>query len=139
MALPSIVITGNLTQDVELRFTQNGKAFAIIRTASSERKKDEHGNWVNGDVTYLSSLIWGEPAEAATNFLRKGDPVVITGKLRSKEYTTQQGEKRQSYEVSAETVAKNMRPNKVNNAPAINNLINGGLVAEPDAWTTTAF
>lgn len=143
MALPTIIIQGNLTQEVELKYTANyKKPLAIIKVAANERKKDEQGNWVNGDVTYLSCTCWNELAEASTNFLRKGDSVTIVGKLRSKEYTTQNGEKRSTFEVSIDSIAKNVKPNlKQSNvpAPAVQNLIDGGLVNTLDGWDSPNF
>ncbi len=81
MALPTIIVVGNLTQDPELRFTTTSKPVATLRVAASERKKDAQGNWVDGDKIFLNVNCWNDTAENITKTCVKGDTVVVIGKL----------------------------------------------------------
>lgn len=104
MALPSITLVGNLTADPELRFTNSGKGVVNLRVACNERKKDDQGNWIDGDTTYLDVTSW-RAAEQISSELRKGQRVIITGILRQRDYETATGEKRKAFEVLADGVA----------------------------------
>lgn len=57
-------IVGNSTADPELRYTQTGKAVASLTVAVSKRRKDENGNWVDCEPTFIRCSIWGKPAWA---------------------------------------------------------------------------
>ena len=86
MALPVISLTGNLTQDVEVFVTKNNKTGAKIRVACNDRKF-VNNQWVDGDVIYLTGVVWGTYAENAVATLSKGDTVTLTGKLSQRTYT----------------------------------------------------
>jgi single-strand DNA-binding protein len=104
--LPNITIEGRAVADPELRFTGNGKAVASLRVAASESKKDANGNWENGDKIFVNASIWEEAGEQVAEHIRKGDKVLVTGRLYQREYETTAGEKRTSLEVKFATVAK---------------------------------
>lgn len=112
MPLPNITITGNAVDDPELRFTPSGKAVVSFRIAASERKKTEAGGWVDGDSCFLSVSAWEQTAEAIAEQVQRGTKLVVTGKLRQREYEDRDGNKRQAYEVSAYDVAIVVRPPK---------------------------
>ena len=105
MSLPSIQITGGVCSEVELRFTPAGKAVANFRVAANDRKKTEAGGWVDGDSCYLTVNVWEQKAEACAEMLTKGSKVVVTGKLRQRDYEDRDGNKRSVYEVQAYDVA----------------------------------
>lgn len=105
MSLPNITITGGVCSEVELRFTSSGKAVANFRVAANDRKKTDNGGWVDGDSCYLTVNIWERKAEAVAELVSKGSQVVVTGKLRQRDYETKDGEKRSVYEVQAYDVA----------------------------------
>lgn len=107
MALPHITMTGNLTADPELRFTQAGKPVVNFRIAATDRKKDEAGNWTDGDKVFISVVSWWN-AETIANSLKKGQSVTVLGTLKQRDYETN-GEKRTSYEVTADTVSAVIR------------------------------
>jgi single-strand DNA-binding protein len=109
MPLPAIYLQGNLTQDVMLHHTNNSKTFAVIKVACSDRKQDGQGNWTDGETSYFSAILWGLAAENAVNVLKKGDPVLISGKMRQRSYKTKEGEERQTYEIAADNVAANVK------------------------------
>lgn len=110
MPLPRITISGNLTRDPEVRFLSSGTAVASLRVASSDRKRDADGTWTDGEPCYLDVDVWREPGEAAANTLKKGDPVVIVGRLRMRTYTKKDGTDVTAYEVEADDVAASLKP-----------------------------
>jgi len=78
------IITGNVVADPELKISDKGVAVCAFRVATSERKKDEAGNWVDGETTYLSCKAFGAIGEAVAESVRKGAPVVVVGRLTSR-------------------------------------------------------
>lgn len=84
MALPQITIQGNVCLEPNLQFTANGSPLCRIRVAAGERKKDELGNWKDGDTVFLDCTVWGTLAEAAVEVFTKGTPVIVIGRLRSR-------------------------------------------------------
>ena len=109
MSLPQITIIGNLTQDPELRFTKTEKAVASLRVACSDRKKDASGNWVDGETLYINVTVWNTTAQNIAASLSKGDGVIISGKLKQREYQTNEGETKTVYEVEADSVGAELR------------------------------
>jgi len=145
MALPIIMIVGNLTADPELRFTGTGKAVASLRVACSDRKKDATGNWVDGDKIFLNVNCWNETAENATYTLTKGDTVTVTGKLKQRSYTAKDGTEKTVFEVEADSVAADLRRKSFKSGEKV--VSGGGIIKElPHAtnsdnnpWTAETF
>ena len=106
MALPEInIINGTLVADVELRFTNSGKAVASFRTASNSRRKNpDTGQWENGDSTFLTVNVWGELGENVATQFQKGSKVTVKGALKQREYE-KDGQKRTVFEVEAYEVS----------------------------------
>lgn len=104
--LPQITIEGRAVNEPELRFTQSGQAVANFRVAASESKKNDRGEWEDGDKLFVNVAVWKEAGEAVAEHVRKGDKVTVTGRLYQREYETSAGEKRTSIEVKFATVAK---------------------------------
>jgi single-strand DNA-binding protein len=104
MSLPNVTVTGVLTGDPELRFTQSGKAVTGLRVAATERKKTDAG-WVDGDTCYLDVSLWGAKAEVAAEQLTKGSVVTVVGSLKQQEWTDRNDNKRTSYSVTTNDVA----------------------------------
>lgn len=88
---PIITIAGNLTADPELRFTPTGNPVALLRIASTPRRRDNNGQWVDGNTTFLDAETWGSGAENAAESLAKGDRVLIAGRIRTDVYTPDTG------------------------------------------------
>lgn len=116
MALPTIQLTGNLTADPELRFTQGGKPVCTIRVASTERRKNEVGDWIDGDTVFLNVVCWRN-AEAITDALQKGNAVQVIGTLRQRTYEAKDGTERTVIEVNADSVAKVLDHRSGSNIP----------------------
>jgi len=98
-----VVITGNLTRDPELRHTGGGTAVCDLRVAVNSRRKDQSGNWVD-KPNYFDVTVWGAQGENCANYLSKGRPVAVEGRLDWREWEDQGGNKRQSVEIIANTV-----------------------------------
>lgn len=109
MALPLITLQGNVCMEPNLQFTANGSPLARIRIACGERKKDEQGNWVDGDTTFLDCTVWGSQAESAVEAITKGTPVIVVGKLRQRSYENKEGAKVTTFEVSVDSVAVDVK------------------------------
>ncbi len=110
MSLPLLTGTARLVDDPELRFTPNGKAVAKVRLAFSDRKKNEStGQWEDGDKIFLEASVWHEEAEHIAESLQRGHEVLVSGKLRQREYQTREGEKRTAFELVFPTIAPTLK------------------------------
>jgi single-strand DNA-binding protein len=99
-----VIITGNLTRDPELRSTGSGLAVCGLRIATNTRRKDSAtGEWVD-KPNYFDVTIFGRQGENAAQYLTKGRPVAIDGRLEWREFTDQQGNKRQAVDIIADNV-----------------------------------
>jgi single-strand DNA-binding protein len=99
-----VIITGNLTRDPELRSTGSGMAVCGLRIATNTRRKDSaSGEWVD-KANYFDVTIFGRQGENAAQDLTKGRPVAIDGRLEWREFTDQQGNKRQAVDIIADNV-----------------------------------
>lgn len=95
-----VTIVGNLAADPELKFTTNGKAQARIPVATSERFKNDKGEWESRNLTYWNCVAWERMAENVTDSLRKGDKVIVYGKAYTVSWEDNKtGEKRSRMEV----------------------------------------
>lgn len=100
-SLNKVILVGNLTKDPELRFVPSGQAVANLRLAMNRKYKAANGEWKD-EVTYVSVEVWGKSAEACGEYLKKGSPVLVEGRLKLKEWTAQDGQKRSALEVVSE-------------------------------------
>ena len=98
-----VVLVGNLTKDPELRHTPSGTAVCSLRIAVNSRRRDESGQWVD-KPNYFDVSIFGNQAESSAQYLSKGRPVGIDGRLDWREWEAQDGSKRQAVQVIAESV-----------------------------------
>ena len=98
-----VVLTGNLTRDPELRSTSTGTSVCSLRIANNTRRRDANGEWTDR-AHYFSVTVFGAQGENCARFLSKGRPVAIDGRLEWREWQTQDGAKRESVEIVAESV-----------------------------------
>ena len=108
MSLPFITATGNLTQDIELNVTKTGKSVATLKMACNDRKFINQ-QWVDGDVIFLTAIVWNSSAENAVATLSKGDTITITGKLSQRSYTAKDGTEKTVIEVLVDSLAADLR------------------------------
>ena len=98
-----VVLVGNLTRDPELRHTPSGMAVCSLRVAVNTSRKDESGQWVD-KPNYFDVTVWGQQGENCAQYLSKGRPVAIDGRLEWREWEAQDGSKRQAVDIVADTV-----------------------------------
>lgn len=109
MPLPVVQIVGNLTMDPELRMTKSQKQVASLRVACSDRKRTESGDWVDGETLYINVTAWNATALHTVETVKKGDTVIVSGKLKQNEYVDKEGVTKVSYEVQADYVGAELR------------------------------
>jgi single-strand DNA-binding protein len=98
-----VVVTGNLTQDPELRHTGGGTSVCELRVAVNSRRK-EGNDWVD-KPNFFNVVVFGGQGENCANYLSKGRPVAIEGRLDWREWEAKDGSgKRQAVQIIANTV-----------------------------------
>lgn len=85
-----VVLTGRLTRDVDLRYTQGGAAVATFNLAVDRRFTNQQGE---READFVSCVIWRKPAENFANFFHKGSLVGIEGRIQTRNYENQQGQR----------------------------------------------
>jgi single-strand DNA-binding protein len=98
-----VVLIGNLTRDPELRHTPSGTAVCSLRLAVNTRRKDQTGQWTE-KPNYFDVTVWGQQGENCAQYLQKGRPVGVDGRLEWREWDAQDGQKRQAVEIIADSV-----------------------------------
>jgi single-strand DNA-binding protein len=103
VSLNKVFLVGNLTKDPELKFIPSGQAVANLRLAVNRKWKSAAGEWKE-DVCFVGVVVWGKSAEACGENLSKGSPILVEGRLQSRSWETEDGQKRSIMEVVAERV-----------------------------------
>ena len=99
-----VVLTGNLTRDPELGTTPSGMSVCKPRVACNTRRKDtSSGEWVD-KPNYFDVTVWGAQGENCAQYLSKGRPVAVDGRLEWREWDDQSGNKRQAVDIIADSV-----------------------------------
>ena len=96
-----VILVGNLTRDPELRYLASGMAVTDIGLAVNDRRKNANGEWVD-ETTFVDVTLWGRTAEVCSEYLTKGSPVLIEGRLKLDTWETQDGQKRSKLKVVGE-------------------------------------
>ena len=96
-----VILMGNLTRDVELRYLPSGMAVTDIGLAVNERRKNANGEWIE-EVTFVDVTVWGRTAEVMSEYLSKGSPVFIEGRLKFDTWEGQDGQKRSKLKVTCD-------------------------------------
>jgi single-strand DNA-binding protein len=99
-----VVLTGNLTRDPELSSLPSGTSVCSLRVAVNSRRKDASGEWVE-QPNYFDVTVWGAQGDNCAQYLSKGRPVAIDGRLRWREWEAKDGSgKRQGVDIVADSV-----------------------------------
>src|SRR6187200_1192181 len=99
-----VVLVGNLTRDPEMKHLPSGTALCSLRIAVNTRRKDESGQWTD-KPNYFDVSVWGNQGESCAQYLAKGRPVAIDGRLEWREWEATDGSgKRQAVEIVADNV-----------------------------------
>lgn len=98
------ILTGNLTRDPELRQTGSGTSVGNLRIAVNTRwKNNTTGEW-DDKANYFDVTVWGKQAENCAQYLAKGRPIAVDGRLEWREWQDKDGNKRQSVEIVADSI-----------------------------------
>lgn len=76
-----VILLGNIVQDFEIKYLQSGMAVTDLRLAVNERRKNQQGEWID-ETVFVDCTLWGRTAEIAGEYLSKGMPVLIEGRLK---------------------------------------------------------
>ena len=87
--LNCVCLCGRLTRDIELRYTQAGKAVGSFSLAVNRNFKNKDGEY---EADFINCTIWGKSAENLANFVKKGSPINVTGHLNTRNYQNRQGQ-----------------------------------------------
>ena len=98
-----VIITGNLTKDPDLGAAGSTSVCTLRIACNGRRKNSETGVWED-KPNYFDVTVWGAQGENCAKFLRKGRGVAIDGRLRWREWTNNDGQKRQAVDIIAESV-----------------------------------
>ncbi|HEV2916091.1 MAG TPA: single-stranded DNA-binding protein [Pyrinomonadaceae bacterium] len=100
MSFNKIILVGNLGRDPELRYTPQGTPVCNFTVATNEKRKDRGGE-MQDFTTWFRVTLWGRQAETASQYLTKGRPIYVEGRLRLEEWTDKDGKQRYTLEVHA--------------------------------------
>ena len=98
-----VLLMGNLTKDPELRYTPQGTAVANLRLAVNRKFRDRNQE-MKEEVCFITAVVWDKQAESCNQYLHKGSPVFVEGRLQSRSWEDNAGQKRSVIEVRAERV-----------------------------------
>lgn len=102
-----ITLHGRLGQEPELRYAKTGTAVVKLSVVTNVRRKDGDA-WVDADVTWWNVTAFKTLAENICETLKKGDEVIIVGKVKQRTWETPDGEKRSTFEVTADHVGPDL-------------------------------
>jgi single-strand DNA-binding protein len=100
----TVLLTGRLTRDAELKYTNSGTALCRFSIAVNRRYKDPKGGEWKDDTSFVDIVVWREAAERCGKTLKKGSPVHVEGRLKSSTFEAKDGTKRSKLEVEARRV-----------------------------------
>jgi single-strand DNA-binding protein len=139
---PTTTVTGNLTADPELRYTNTGRPVAGFTIANTPRFPDRtSGQWQDGETWFVRCSAWGDTAENIAASLSKGNAVVATGRLRARTWETPEGDKRAAVEMTVDDIGPSLRrattkvtkTTREHTSPVA---ATGGTAATADPWST---
>ena len=92
----NVVLQGKLGKDIDLKYTQSGKAVGSVSIAVTRDFKDANGN---RETDWINLVFWGKTAETVANYFKKGDEILVIGRLQVRNYEDQQGNKKYVTEI----------------------------------------
>ncbi len=98
-----VLLIGNLTKDPELRYTPQGTAVVNLRLAVNRKFKNKNQE-TKEEVCFITAVVWDKQAETCNQYLHKGSPIFVEGRLQSRSWEDNSGQKRNTIEVRAERV-----------------------------------
>ena len=98
-----VILIGNVGRDPETKYMSDGSAVCNLTLATTRRYKDKSGQQ-QSDTEWHRVSLFGRLAEIAEKYVKKGDPLFVTGRLRTRKYTARDGSEKQQTEVIAEEI-----------------------------------
>src|SRR4030043_486569 len=98
-----VLLMGNLTKDPELRYTPQGTAVCNLRLAVNRKFRNKNQE-LKEEVCFITAVVWNKQAETCNQYLHKGSPLFVEGRLQSRSWEDAAGQKRNVIEVRAEGV-----------------------------------
>lgn len=95
----NVVVVGRLTRAVDLRYTSNGTAYASFTLATDRDFKNQNGE---KETDFINCVMWRKPAENLANYTKKGSLIGVEGRIQTRNYENQQGQRVYVTEVLAE-------------------------------------
>ncbi|CAG4934360.1 MULTISPECIES: single-stranded DNA-binding protein [Acidithrix] len=105
----SVTLIGNVTRDLELRYTQSGQPSVTFGIAVNRRWQNRQTNEWEEATSYFDVVCWRELAEHAAQSLYRGSRVIVVGQLQQRSWEDQDGQKKSKIEISAEEVGPSLR------------------------------
>jgi len=113
MSNPNIVLSGRIGTDIETRIMSDGTQKAKFRLITSDRKKNDRGDWEDINTSGWTVVAWDRLAEKAIKSLSKGQLVTIQGQIKEVSWLDQEGNKKKSTETRAYEISLNINGMKV--------------------------
>lgn len=126
-----VLLMGNLTKDPELRYTPQGIAVVNLRLAVNRKYRNKNQE-LKEEVCFITAVVWNKQAETCNQYLHKGSPCFIEGRLQSRSWEDNAGQKRNVIEVRAERV-------QFLGAPSARPALEAAAESAPEASTETAW
>ena len=124
-----VILIGNLTRDPELRYTPQGTS--VCNFGIAVNRKYRQGDEMKEEVTFINIVVFGKQADTCGQYLNKGNPVLVEGRLQERRWETEDGQKRSKHEVVAQTVRFLPRKQSGTNSEPMG----GGDTVPPDETT----
>lgn len=102
-SLNKVMIIGNAGRDAELKYTASGKAMVTFSVAVNHRQRNRSGDWEDASE-WFSCVLFGDTAEKVNQYITKGKPVYVEGRLQTRKWSDDQGGKHERTELIANTV-----------------------------------
>ena len=116
MSLNKCMIIGNLGRDPEMRYTPSGQAVTQFSVATNRNFRDPQGEW-QSETEWFRVVVWAERGERAAEQLRKGHKVYVEGRLQTRQWEDQSGNKRYTTELIADRVTSLERRDREDSPP----------------------
>lgn len=113
MSNPNIVLSGRIGTDIEARTMSDGTQKIKFRIITSDRRKNDHGDWEDRDTSGWTVVAWDNLAKKAIAHLSKGDPITVQGTIKEVSWLDQQGNKKKSTETRASEISLNINGMRV--------------------------
>lgn len=125
MSLNKCMIIGNLGRDPEMRYTPSGQAVTQFTVATNRNYRDQQGEW-QSETEWFRVVVWGPQAERTAERLRKGHKVYVEGRIQTRQWEDQTGNKRYTTELIANQVTSLERRERDEDAPFPDDRPGGG-------------